>query len=184
MKQVAATTANLSQEYNAKVIELLDQAEAKHEAELKIQLKQKEQDVIAQKDQESATMVEKAVTINTQKLEAQHSERIDSALRQAASDAAADKEVALSKQWAQLKEEAEANAAAAVQDAEIKLREIANQELARQEQELKDEMAKAHSHDKDNAVTLAKIALADEFNQTHKEEAKKSSVRIHSRFCV
>ena len=158
--------------------------EAKHEAELKIQLKQKEQDVIAQKDQESATMVEKAVTINTQKLEAQHSERIDSALRQAASDAAADKEVALSKQWAQLKEEAEANAAAAVQDAEIKLREIANQELARQEQELKDEMAKAHSHDKDNAVTLAKIALADEFNQTHKEEAKKSSVRIHSRFCV
>ena len=82
--------------------------EAKHEAELKIQLKQKEQDVIAQKDQESATMVEKAVTINTQKLEAQHSERIDSALRQAASDAAADKEVALSKQRAQLKEEADA----------------------------------------------------------------------------
>ena len=79
--------------------------EAKHEAELKIQLKQKEQDVIAQKDQESATMVEKAVTINTQKLEAQHSERIDSALRQAASDAAADKEVALSKQRAQLKED-------------------------------------------------------------------------------
>ena len=53
-------------------------------------------------------MVEKAVTINTQKLEAQHSERIDSALRQAASDAAADKEVALSEQRAQLKEEADA----------------------------------------------------------------------------
>ena len=103
-------------------------------------------------------MVEKAVTINTQKLEAQHSERIDSALRQAASDAAADKELALSEQRAQLKEEAEANAAAAVQDAEIKLREIANQELARQEQELKDEMAQAADAETSAAVTEAASA--------------------------
>ena len=109
MKQVAATTADLSQKHNAKVIELLGQADAKHEAELKIQLDQKEQDVIAQKDQESAKMVEKAVAINTQQLEAQFSERMDSLLREAESKAAADNEAALSKQRAQLKEEADAN---------------------------------------------------------------------------